>query len=115
MSEPKSFEQFYEEASEMLKAREAECAALKDRSNDKGPVLRPSDSFIDRSLGPELDEKGIHAEATRLAERQMKIQAIQRGEYEAAMRGPDAAELEADRDSGIDTDKDPDKDPDRDR
>ncbi|WP_300382029.1 hypothetical protein [Henriciella sp.] len=43
---------FFDQEYEKLDSIERQRAALKDRSNDRGPVLRPSDEFIDKQLGP---------------------------------------------------------------
>lgn len=70
-NEQELMKQFFDEEYSKLQAVDEERARLKDRSNTDGPAPRPSDEYIDQSLGPQLSHVEMASIAQDKAETRM--------------------------------------------
>lgn len=79
--------ELYKKERDKLKQIEKERAFLKDKSIG-GNAPRPTDDFIDRSLGPQLNSREIAEQAGQKAERQVaQEQAAERRHEQKALKG----------------------------
>lgn len=79
--------ELYKTERDRLKQIEKERAFLKDKSIG-GNAPRPTDDFIDRSLGPHLNSREIAEQAGQKAERQVaQEQAAERRHEQKALKG----------------------------
>lgn len=79
--------ELYKTERDRLKQIEKERAFLKDKSIG-GNAPRPTDDFIDRSLGPQLNSREIAEQAGQKAERQVaQEQAAERRHEQKALKG----------------------------
>ena len=95
-------DELFTQEREKLKAIEQERAFLKDRSIGGVNAPRPTDDFIDRSLGQPLNDQEIIRQAGEKAERQVaQEQAAEQAKEREALKQPerekDAGRSEADQ------------------